>query len=98
MAPHAIGLNARARVVFDFDYDGGGFGKGGLVSISIDGAKVAERRIERTITTPDPHSETFDIGIDSGVPVVETPGRSNAFTGLLDKLTFDLGPIGRKRP
>ena len=98
MAPQAIAPNARARVIFDFDYDGGGFGKGGLVSIAIDGAKVAQGRIERTITTPDPHSETFDIGFDSGVPVVETPGRSNAFTGLLDKLAFDLGPFGRKRP
>ncbi|MGE0387379.1 MAG: arylsulfatase [Gammaproteobacteria bacterium] len=97
VAPEALESGRAARVAFDFDYDGGGLGKGGLVSISIDGRKVAQARIERTIVTPDPHSESFDVGLDSGVPVVETPGRSNAFGGELKKVTIDVGQPGRRR-
>ena len=33
---------------FDFQYDGGGLGKGGLGTLTVDGAKAAESRIERT--------------------------------------------------
>jgi len=36
-------------VVFDFKYDGGGIGKGGTGTISVDGMQVAQGRIERTV-------------------------------------------------
>jgi arylsulfatase len=87
-----------ARVMFDFDYDGGGIGKGGLLSITIDGRKVAEGRVERTVLGGAPHSESVDIGLDSGVPVIWTDRGVNAYAGDLNKLAFDLGPQGRKRP
>lgn len=86
-----------AQIVFDFDYDGGGLRKGGMVSISIDGRKVAEKRFENSILATDPHGESFDIGIDTGVPVTEAGGPSNLFSGELKKLTIDLGPVGAKR-
>jgi len=35
-------------VVFDFQYDGGGIGKGGAGTISVDGTQVARGRIDRT--------------------------------------------------
>ncbi|HUD90090.1 arylsulfatase [Sphingobium sp.] len=85
-----------AKVMFNFDYDGGGAAKGGLLSILIDGRKVAEKRIERTIINPSPHAENFDIGLDTGIPVIETTKGSGSFTGDLKKLVFDLGPQGRK--
>jgi len=87
-----------AQVVFDFDYDGGGIGKGGLATIWIDGHKVGEGRIAQTVLGGAPHSDSFDIGLDSGVPVIWTDRGVNAYAGALDKVTFDLGPIGRKRP
>ena len=96
-SPQRIEIGQRARVSFDLDYDGGGVGKGGLVSIAIDGHKVAQGRIDHTIVGPDPHSESFDVGLDSGVPVVDTHGASNAFSGELTKLVVDLGPVGQKR-
>jgi hypothetical protein len=37
---HTMGL--------DFKYDGGGLGKGGLATLTVDGKKVAESRIEHT--------------------------------------------------
>jgi hypothetical protein len=33
---------------FDFKYDGGGLGKGGLGTLTVDGKKVAESSIEQT--------------------------------------------------
>ena len=98
VSPQRIEIGRRARVVFDFDYDGRGAGKGGTVSISIDGHKTAQAHFDRTIMVPDPYNESFDIGLDTGVPVVDTHGASNAFSGDLKKLVIDLGPGGQKRP
>ena len=50
-----------------------------------------------TMVMQDGFNENFDIGFDGGVPVAETPGRSNAYTGELRKLTVDLGPVGQAR-
>ena len=98
VSSQAIGPGEKARVTFDFDYDGGGFGKGGIVSIAINGQAVGTGRVNRSIIVADPYSETFDIGLDSGVPVIDLGGKSNAYTGNLEKLTIDLGPAGQKRP
>jgi arylsulfatase len=81
-------------LAFDFIYDGGGIGKGGGGSISVDGQKVAENHIERTVGNRFSLDETFDVGEDTGTPVVENyvdkmPFR---FTGTLKKLVVDLGP------
>ena len=97
VSSEALKPGQTARVTFDFDYDGGGAGKGGVLSIAIDGRKVAEQRIARTILNGAPHAESFDIGLDSGVPVIWTDRGVNAYTGEIRKVTFDLGPQGRKR-
>jgi arylsulfatase A-like enzyme len=96
VSSEAIKPGQPAKIVFNFDYDGGGIAKGGLLSITIDGHKVAEKRIERTIVNPSPHAENFDIGLDTGVPVIWTNKGSNTYTGDLNKIVFDLGPQGRK--
>lgn len=57
------------KIVFDFKYDGGGLGKGGLGTLSVDGKKVAEKRIEKTVFNRFTLDETFDIGEDTGTPV-----------------------------
>src|SRR5271167_3820203 len=38
----------KVTVKFEFDYDGGGVGKGGTVQLFVNGQKVADGRIERT--------------------------------------------------
>ena len=50
----------------DFDYDGGGFGKGGTARLSIDGKPQAEGRLKATPLLWFSIHETFDIGLDRG--------------------------------
>lgn len=62
-----------ATVRYDFDYDGGGPGRGGLMRISIDGREVGRGRIERTILAIAGLGETYDVGRDTGAPVLDYP-------------------------
>ena len=39
----------KCTIRFDFAYDGGGMGKGGTGTLSVNGKKVAEGRIEKTV-------------------------------------------------
>jgi hypothetical protein len=78
-------------VVFDFKYDGGGIGKGGIGTISVDGKQVAKGRIERTIPIRFSFDETFDVGEDTGTPVNENYDVPFKFTGQIEKLVVDLG-------
>ncbi len=79
----------KATIELDFAYDGGGMGKGGMATLSVDGAKVAQGRVERTQPLIFSADETADVGIDLGTPVVETIGAEarSRFTGRISKLT-----------
>jgi arylsulfatase len=80
-------------IVFDFRYDGGGIGKGGTGTLSVDGQQVAQGRIENTVPVRFSFDETFDVGADTGTPVSEDYDVPFAFTGTIEKLTVDLTPI-----
>jgi arylsulfatase A-like enzyme len=84
-----------ATLRFDFAYDGGGVGKGGLGSLYVNGKKVAEGRIERTQPAIFSADETADVGIDLASPVVESIGaeRASKFTGKIDEVTVDVAPL-----
>ena len=81
-------------VVFDFKYDGPGFGKGGTGVLSVDGKEVASKTIPHTTPFVETIDETFDIGVDTRTGVDDTdyqlPFR---FTGKVDKLTVKLVPL-----
>ena len=81
-------------VVVDFAYDGGGVGKGGTATLSVDGQEVAKGRIERT--TPFRYSldETFDVGADTGTPVNLDYDVPFTFTGVIEKVQVKLGEAG----
>jgi arylsulfatase len=65
----------RHRVVVEFASDGG-FGAGGEVLVSVDGAQEAHGRIERTVPLVFSMSgETFDVAVDTGSPVGPYPHR-----------------------
>ncbi|MGH9789410.1 MAG: arylsulfatase [Candidatus Acidiferrales bacterium] len=83
----------RHSIVVDFTYDGGGVGKGGRVTLSVDGKKSAEGRVERTIPFRMALDETLDIGEDAGTPVSEAYHVPFKFTGKLEKVTIDLRPL-----
>ena len=76
----------------DFAYDGGGPGKGGLATLFVDDAKVAEGRIEHTQGGMFSADETTDVGIDLGTPVVESIGAEakSRFTGRIPKVTVEV--------
>jgi arylsulfatase len=80
-------------ITFDFAYDGGGVGKGGTGTLSVDGKKVAEGRIPRTVAFRFSLDETFDVGEDTGTPVIEDYADKMPFrfAGKLNKLTIRLG-------
>ena len=80
-------------IVFDFTYDGPGFGKGGTGVLKVDGKEVADSKIPHTIPFLVTLDETFDIGVDTRTPVDDNDYQVPFhFTGKLAKLTFKLGP------
>lgn len=81
-------------VQFDFQYDGGGAGKGGTGTLLVDGRQVAQGRIERTVRFRFSLDETFDVGEDTGTAVIEEyAGRVPfKFSGSLAKVTINLAP------
>lgn len=85
----------KATIRYEFVYDGGGVGKGGLGRLIVNGRKVAEGRIENThsyVFSPD---EGADVGQDGETPVVENYGiqAPYKFTGRIKDVTVDLGTM-----
>jgi arylsulfatase len=80
-------------IQFDFKYDGGGLGKGGVGTLSVDGKQVAQGRIDKTIRARFSLDETMDIGEDTGEPVVDDYADKMPFkfTGKLGQLQIHLG-------
>jgi arylsulfatase A-like enzyme len=75
---------------FEFDYDGGGVGKGGTGRLFVDGARVSEGRFARTAQYFFPLSETFDVGVDLGTPVTCYPWADTRFKSTLKWVRVDL--------
>ena len=93
-APQALAAG-KATIRMNFDYDGGGVGKGGTATILVNGEKVASGRIERTQPTIFSADETAGVGVDDATPVTtDYKERDNAFTGKILKVTVDVKPIG----
>jgi arylsulfatase len=85
----------KATIKFDFAYDGGGPGKGGMGTLFVNNEKVAEGRIEHTQAGMFSADETADVGIDLGTPVVEAIGSEakSRFTGHITKVTVEVKPM-----
>ena len=93
-APQALAAG-KATVRMNFDYDGGGIGKGGTATLLVNGEKVASGRIERTQGMIFSADETAGVGLDDATPVTtDYKERDNAFTGKILKVVVDVKPIG----
>lgn len=79
-------------LVVDFAYDGGGMGKGGMVTLTANGVKVAEGRLERTVPIQFSIGEGLDIGMDCGSAVDFTYQLPFTFTGKIEKVEVALRP------
>ena len=82
----------KVTLVFDFTYDGGGLHKGGTGVLLVNGKKVGEGRVEKTMgTLYSLAAETADIGRDGYSPVTQDYDPwDNAFTGTIQKVTISL--------
>ena len=74
---------------YDFDAEGG-YGAAGVLRISANGREIARGRIERTLLVVAGLGETFDIGIDTGAPVVDAYKDEGRFNGEIRKVQVDL--------
>lgn len=78
----------------DFDYDGGGPGKGGSVTLFINGEQAGEGRIDRTIPGKYGFDE-MDIGMDlSGAVMIEEYDAPFKFSGQVEKVTIQIQEEG----
>lgn len=82
-------------VHFKFDYDGGGIGKGAGGTLLVDEREIAKGRIPQTIMVRISLDETFDVGEDTGTPVIEdyVDKMPFQFTGTLKRLAVVLEPL-----
>ena len=78
-------------LVYDFKYDGGGLGNGGNGTITVDGNKAAEGRIEKTQAGIFSVDDLADVGTDDGTWVADY-GTSAHFNGHLQKVTIQVHP------
>jgi arylsulfatase A-like enzyme len=77
------------KLVYDFAYDGGGMGKGGMGTIMVNDKKVAEKRIEKTQPGIFSVDDLADIGLDEGTPVSDyaVPAK---FKGTISYVTIEV--------
>jgi hypothetical protein len=76
----------------EFAYDGGGLGKGGIVTLYLDGKPVGEGRVDGTQPLIFSGDETTDVGSDTATPVSDDYNPQNsAFTGRVRWVQIDLG-------
>jgi arylsulfatase A-like enzyme len=75
----------------EFAYDGGGVGKGGAVTLYVDGEQVGEGRVEGTVPMLFSADETTDVGSDSATPVSDDYGpKDSEFTGTVRWVQLDI--------
>jgi arylsulfatase A-like enzyme len=79
----------RVKLGFEFKSDGGA-GAGGTGTLFINGNAVGEGRIGRTERLFFSDDETFDVGMDTGTPVIEIYQLPFALNGKLERLEIEL--------
>jgi arylsulfatase len=85
--------SGKATIRFEFVYDGGGPGKGGMGTLFVNGKKVAAAQIERTQCCAFSVDDLADVGADEGTPVTEAYKVPFKFTGKIDKVTIELQEV-----
>jgi arylsulfatase A-like enzyme len=79
------------QVRMEFTYDDGGLGKGGAVTLFVDGEQVGQGRVEATVPMLFSGDETTDVGSDTATPVSDDYGsRESEFTGRVRWVQLDI--------
>jgi hypothetical protein len=88
----------KAALRFEFTKTGENQGAGALF---INGKKVGEGKIDRTVPFVFSDHDTFDVGRDTGTPVDDSYQCPFRFSGVLDKVVIELkndkGPAAIRR-
>lgn len=79
----------KANVVVDFDYAGGGAGKGAKITLKVDGQTVGAGEMQATAAGRF-GIDTFGIGEDTGQPVTEAYRAPFKFTGEIEKVVVEV--------
>jgi hypothetical protein len=75
----------------EFTYDGGGLGKGGAVTLYVDGEQVGEGRVEGTVPMVFSADETCDVGSDTASPVSDDyTSEESRFSGTVNWVQIDI--------
>ena len=81
----------KATIRLDFAYDGGGLGKGGTATLSVNGHKVAAGRIHHTVPLVFSGDEGADVGVDEATNVTDAYKEGdNRFTGTIHRVTVEV--------
>ena len=78
------------QVRMEFAYDGGGMGKGGTVTLYVDGKKAGEGRVDQTEAFVFSADETLDIGDEFGSPVTDDYPSRKKFSGEVNWVEIDV--------
>ncbi len=81
----------RHTIRYEFVYDGGAPGSGGLSRLSVDGTTVGETRVPRTMPFMYSGDEGVDVGTDNETPVTEEYKEGdNKFTGRIRQVVVEV--------
>ena len=80
------------QVRMEFAYAGGGLGKGGTVTLYVDGKKAGEGKVEATAPMVFSADDGLDVGCDTGASVSPDYGpHDNAFNGSIRGVQLAIG-------
>jgi arylsulfatase len=80
------------QVRVEFAYAGGGLGKGGVVTLYVDGKQVGEGKVEATAPMVFSADDGLDVGCDTGAPVSPDYGpQDNEFNGSIRGVQLAMG-------
>jgi len=91
-APQALS-GENAEIKLEFEYDGGGTGKGGMAKLYVDGNLVASGRIDKTQPALFSADETADVGLDDATQVADKVFenvKDSEFTGYVNEVTISI--------
>jgi arylsulfatase len=74
----------------EFEYAGGGLGKGGKVTLFVDGDEVGSGELGATVPMIFSADETTDVGSDSGTPVSDDYPDDSQFNGAIEWVQIDV--------
>jgi arylsulfatase A-like enzyme len=79
------------QVRMEFDYAGPGLGKGGTVTLYLDGVEIGQGEVAGTAAIIFSADDTCDVGVENGALVADDYPVPNAFTGEVTWVEIDVG-------